>query len=63
MQSAFSALRGLLEGGTSVVRNKPGCHCQGAELVNVPAYLARYALNTAASNILLLVEAADEKKH
>lgn len=62
MESEFSALRGLLEGGTSVVRNKLGGHGQGAELKNVPSYWARYALNTAASNILLLVEAADGKK-
>ncbi len=62
MESEFSALRGLLEGGTSVVRNKLGGHGQGAELKNVPGYWARYALNTAASNILLLVEAADGKK-
>lgn len=62
MESEFSALRGLLEGGTSVVRNKLGGHGQGAELKNVPGYWARYALNTAASNILLLVEAADGGK-
>ena len=62
LQSEFSALRGLLEGGTSVVRNKLGGHGQGAEQINVPGYWARYALNTAASNILLLVEAADGKK-
>jgi AbiJ N-terminal domain 4 len=62
MESEFSALRGLLEGGTSVVRNKLGGHGQGTELKNVPGYWARYALNTAASNILLLVEAADGKK-
>jgi hypothetical protein len=61
MQSEFSALRGLLEGGTSVVRNKLGGHGQGTELISVPGYWARYALNTAASNILLLVEAADGK--
>jgi hypothetical protein len=62
MESEFSALRGLLEGGTSVVRNRLGGHGQGTELKNVPSYWARYALNTAASNILLLVEAADGKK-
>jgi AbiJ N-terminal domain 4 len=61
MESEFSALRGLLEGGTSVVRNKLGGHGQGAEQISVPGYWARYALNTAASNILLLVEAADGK--
>lgn len=61
MQSEFSALRGLLEGGTSVVRNKLGGHGQGADQRSVPAYWARYALNTAASNILLLVEAAEAK--
>jgi hypothetical protein len=61
MQSEFTALRGLLESGTSVVRNKLGGHGQGAEQLSVPAYWARYALNTAASNILLLVEAAEAK--
>lgn len=58
MQSEFSALRGLLESGVPVVRNKLGSHGQGVERVSVPAYWARYALNTTASNIVLLVEAA-----
>ena len=61
MQSEFSAMRGLLEGGTMVVRNKLGGHGQGSAQLNVPSYWARYALNTAASNMLLLVEAADGK--
>ena len=61
MESQFSAMRGLLESGTSVVRNKLGGHGQGAELVEVPSHMVRYALNTAASNILLLTEASDIK--
>jgi AbiJ N-terminal domain 4 len=62
MQSEFTALRGLLQSSTSVVRNKLGGHGQGVEQLSVPSYWARYALNTAASNILLLVEAAEVKK-
>ena len=58
MESEFSAMRGVLEGGTLVVRNKLGGHGQGGERVEIPDYWARYALNTAASNIRLLVEAS-----
>lgn len=58
MQSEFSALRGLLEGGVPVVRNKLGGHGQGVDSVEIPGYWARYAINTTASNILLLVEAS-----
>ncbi len=61
MQSEFSALRGLLEGGVPVVRNKLGGHGQGVDSREVPDYWARYAINSAASNILLLVEAASFK--
>lgn len=56
-QSQLSSLRSLMESGVPTVRNKLGGHGQGATQVSVPVHLARYALNLAASNILLLAEA------
>lgn len=57
LQSEFSALRGLLESGLPVVRNKEGGHGQGADRVPMPPHIAHYALNLAATNILFLFEA------
>lgn len=57
IESQFSSLRSLLESGIPTVRNKNGGHGQGAELVLVPAYLARYALNLTATTVLFLAEA------
>lgn len=56
-QAQLTALRSLLESGVPTVRNKLGGHGQGALQVSVPDHLARYALNVAATNILLLAEA------
>ena len=55
--SQFSAIRSLLESGIPTVRNKNGGHGQGATPVDVPEYLARYALNLTATTILFMVEA------
>lgn len=57
LESQMSSVRSLLESGLPTVRNKLGGHGQGPETVVVPEYLARYALNLAASSILLAVEA------
>jgi len=57
LQSQLTALRSLLESGTPTVRNKLGGHGQGSTVVNVPDYIAAYALHTAAANIVLLVSA------
>jgi hypothetical protein len=57
MQSHFTALRTTLEAGLPTVRNKTSGHGQGAQPVNVPDYLAAYALHLAATNILFLVQA------
>lgn len=62
LASQFNALRSTLESGLPTVRNKYGGHGQGDKRVDVPAYLARYALNLAGSNIILLIEANEEKK-
>jgi hypothetical protein len=56
-QAQFTSLRQLLESGTPTVRNKNSGHGQGPTAIVIPPHLARYALNTAAANITLLVEA------
>lgn len=62
LQAEFGALRGLLESGLPVVRNKLSGHGQGLDVRKVPAHIARFALNQAATNIVLLIEADDAKK-
>ena len=57
LQAEYSSLRSLLESGLPPTRNKEGGHGQGGEPIEMPAYVARYALNMAASNILFLFEA------
>lgn len=57
LDSQFAALRSLLESGIPTVRNKNGGHGQGSDVVVVPEYLARYALNLTASTVLFLCEA------
>lgn len=57
LESEITSLRTLLESGVPTIRNKSAGHGQGADIVTVPAYLARYALNLTASSILFLIEA------
>jgi AbiJ N-terminal domain 4 len=57
MQSHFSALRSTLEAGVPTVRNKLGGHGQGVTEIEVPDYIASYALHLTATNILLLAAA------
>jgi hypothetical protein len=57
LESEITALRTLLESGIPTIRNKNGGHGQGTDIVTVPAYIARYALNLTASTILFLIEA------
>jgi hypothetical protein len=57
LESEITCLRTLLESGLPTLRNKNAGHGQGAEIRTVPEYLARYALNLTASNILFLIEA------
>ncbi len=65
MESHFSGLisglRSTLESGVPTVRNKLAGHGQGSQIVNVPDYIAAYALHLTASNILLLARANEEK--
>jgi hypothetical protein len=61
LQTHLSGLRSVLEAGVPTVRNKTSGHGQGAQPVDVPEYLAAYALHLTASNIVLLVEAYNAK--
>ena len=62
LESYFASLRSLLESGVPTVRNKTSGHGQGEFPVDVPEYLAAYVLHLTASNIVLLVEAYQNKK-
>jgi hypothetical protein len=54
---SFEQLLATLKSGLPAVRNQAGGHGQGAIPVQVPDYVAVYALNLAASKIRFLVEA------
>jgi hypothetical protein len=54
---SFDQLFATLKSGLPTVRNEAGGHGQGATPVEVPAYVAVYALNLCASKICFLVEA------
>jgi hypothetical protein len=57
LQSQFTALRSVLESGTPTVRNRNASHGQGATPTHLPGSMARFALSTAAANIVLLIDA------
>lgn len=61
MESPFNGLRSALN-GVANLRNKRSGHGQGSKVVDVPDYLAAYALHQTASNILLLARADKEMK-
>lgn len=55
MSSHMASLRTTLETGLPVVRNKNAGHGQGSTVVSISDEFAEYALNLAATNIVLLV--------
>ena len=55
MTAHLTSVRTTLRTGVPVVRNKNSGHGQGSVVVDVPNEFAEYALNLAASNIVLLV--------
>ncbi len=59
-EGQLTSLRVLLQTGTPTARNKTSGHGQGAVPVPIPSNLAAFGLNTAAANILLLVQADKE---
>jgi uncharacterized protein DUF7014/AbiJ-like protein len=54
---SFEQLVATLKSGLPSLRNETGGHGQGAKPVEVPDYVASYALNLAASKIRFLIEA------
>lgn len=55
MSAHLTNLRTTLETGLPVIRNKNAGHGQGSSVVNISDEFAEYALNLAATNIVLLV--------
>lgn len=60
LRNHFSGLRNTLEAGLPTVRNKQAGHGQGAESIRVEPYFVEYAINLAATNIVLLIKAYKE---
>lgn len=56
MQTAFTALRSLLESGVPVVRNKQGGHGAGIITRVIPQHLAAFQLHQTAAAILFLMQ-------
>ena len=54
----FDQLTAALKSGLPEIRNNTASHGQGAEIKQVPPYIASHALHLAACNIVFLVEAA-----
>ena len=57
LDSELGALRSLLESALPTVRNRDGGHGQGAERKPMPQHLGAFALHSAATNIVLLMQA------
>lgn len=55
MSSHMANLRTTLETGLPVVRNKTSGHGQGSAVIPISDEFAEYALNLAATNIVLMV--------
>ena len=62
MNNHITSLRTSLESGLPTMRNKNAGHGQGAAVVNVSDEFAEYALNLAATNIVLLTKIFTTKK-
>lgn len=62
MNTHITSLRTSLESGLPTMRNKNAGHGQGAAVVNVSDEFAEYALNLAATNIVLLTKIYAAKK-
>ena len=61
MNNHMTSLRTSLESGLPTLRNKNAGHGQGPSVVNVSDEFTEYALNLAATNIVLLVKIYDAK--
>lgn len=61
MNNHITSLRTSLESGLPTLRNKNAGHGQGASVVNVSDEFTEYALNLAATNIVLLIKIYEAK--
>jgi hypothetical protein len=59
-EQQLTSVRTLLESAVPTTRNKKSGHGQGVQQVTVPDSLAKFALHSTASAIVLLVEASNE---
>jgi len=59
---SFEQLFATLKSGLPPLRNETGAHGQGTSPIQIPEYVAAYALHLAASKILFLKGAFDEKE-
>jgi uncharacterized protein DUF7014/AbiJ-like protein len=62
LQSLLSGVRNTLQDGLPTIRNTRGAHGQGSQPDEVPDYLVAYALHLAATTILMLVEAYNDRR-
>lgn len=63
MNNHMTSLRTSLESGLPTLRNKNAGHGQGATVVNISDEFTEYALNLAATNIVLLAKLYESKKN
>lgn len=56
LRSCLNGIITSLESGLPTLRNRKSGHGQGEEIVGVPEYLASYAINLVATNIVLLAD-------
>lgn len=61
LQNHFAGLRTTLESGLPTTRNRYSGHGDGVSNIDVPRYVAQYAINLAATNIVLLINAYKEE--
>ena len=61
LRSCINGIKTSLEAGLPTLRNRTAGHGQGEEIVGVPEYLAVYAINLVATNIVLLADIYSEK--
>lgn len=62
LEKVLLSVKTTLESGLPTLRNRKGGHGQGNEVVYVPEQFVTYALNLAATNIVLLVDLYKENK-
>lgn len=55
LKNHFTGIRTTLEAGLPTLRNRTSGHGQGENIIEIPEYLASYAINLTATNIVFLI--------